>query len=234
MNLSTERLYVRTVLLVEDEPTLVETLTYRLEQEGLRVVTAGDGVSALRQVEVHSPDLILLDLMLPEMDGREVCRELRARRYHKPILMLTARGEEMDKVIGLEVGADDYITKPFGTSELIARVRAHLRRFERLVGEEASSVLSAGGVTLDRERREVRSGGEIVSLTPGEFELLSYLMTHPNQTLSRRELLEKVWGYPCGGDPSIVNVAVQRLREKLKPAGPISTIRGVGYLFEAE
>ena len=225
---------MRTVLLVEDELTLVETLSYRLEQEGFRVVTAGDGQTALRQVEVHSPDLILLDVMLPEMDGREVCRELRARRFDRPILMLTARSEEMDKVVGLEVGADDYITKPFGTSELIARVRAHLRRFERLVGSEESSLLSAGGVTLDRDRREVRSGGEMVCLTPGEFELLSYLMRHTNQTLSRRELLEKVWGYPGGGDASVVNVAVQRLREKLKPADPITTIRGVGYLFEAE
>ena len=224
---------MRTVLLVEDEPALVDSLCFRLEQEGLRVVTAGDGVTALRQAEIHSPDLILLDIMIPEMDGREVCRELRARRYQRPILMLTARSDEVDKVVGLEVGADDYITKPFGTAELMARIRAHLRRFERLSGSHVASLISAGGVTLDRDRREVKAGGELVSLTPGEFDLLMYLMTHPNQTVSRRRLLEDVWGYSSGGDSSVVNVAVQRLRDKLKPATPITTVRGVGYLFDA-
>lgn len=234
MKASPEVIEVKTVLLVEDEPSLVDSLTFSLEQEGFRVVTATDGLSALQRVEVHSPDLILLDVMLPQLGGREVCRELRARRYQRPILMLTARSEELDKVVGLELGADDYITKPFGTPELIARIRAHLRRYERLAATDSVPILSAGGLSLDRGRREVKSGVKLVSLTPGEFDLLSYLMQNPNRTVSRQQLLEEVWGYPCGGDPSVVNVAIQRLREKLKPADPITTVRGVGYLFNSQ
>lgn len=221
------------VLVVEDEEALVDSLTFCLQKEGLRVAHAWDGVQALEQVERLSPDLVLLDIMIPKLDGREVCRELRARQFHRPVLLLTARNSEMDKVVGLEVGADDYITKPFASSELIARIRAHLRRYSRLTETQSeSATLRVSGVTLDRDRREARAGDDQLPLSPLEFDLLSYLMSNPNRTLSRSELLDKVWGYEYGGDPSIVNVAIQRLRDKVQSALTISTVRGVGYLLD--
>ena len=221
------------ILLVEDEPGLVESLTFSLQQEGFSVESVDHGREALSRVEREPPDLILLDVMLKGSDGKEVCRELRARRYQRPILMLTAMDRELDKVVGLEVGADDYITKPFSTAELVARVRAHLRRCHRMQQQIPPGELSLGEVTLKLQSRELFVRGKPAALSPGEFDLLSYLMENHNHTVSRRELLEKVWGYECGGDPSIVNVAVQRLRSKLKPLNPIETVRGVGYLYRA-
>lgn len=223
------------VLLVEDEEALAESLSFNLQQEGFEVVVIGDGETALAQVEVMRPDLILLDVMVPKLDGRELCKELRARRYQQPILFLTARDSEMDKVVGLEVGADDYITKPFSTNELVARIRAHLRRFKRLSSESHDEhLLRSGTLSLDQLRREVKIQGKVVPLTPLEFDLLCYLLNNCDRTLNRRELLDKVWGYACGGDASVVNVAVQRLRDKVKEGVVITTVRGSGYRLDSQ
>lgn len=230
------------VLVVEDEPTLVETLTYNLVRQGYTVVAAMDGLSALDLARNEQPDIILLDVMLPGLDGIEVCRILR-QEMAVPIIMLTARDEEIDKVVGLEVGADDYITKPFSMRELMARVKANLRRV-RLTREEAeedepavqTDKLTSGDITVDLGRREVLLRGSPVTVTPREFELLAFLARNRGMVLSRDLILERVWGWEYAGGTRTVDVHIRGLREKLEddPAHPtrILTVRGAGYRLE--
>lgn len=230
------------VLVVEDERTLLETLAYNLTRQGYEVLTAADGPAALEVARRERPDLIVLDLMLPGIDGFEVCRVLR-REMNAPILMLTARADEVDRVVGLEVGADDYVTKPFGMRELMARVKALLRRV-RLIREELAAAeesapagrLTFGDLTLDLGRGEVRRGGETLHLKPREYDLLVFLARHRGMALSRDLILERVWGWDYGGGTRTVDVHVRWLRGKIEvdPARPkrIVTVRGVGYRFE--
>jgi DNA-binding response OmpR family regulator len=222
----------RTVLLVDDEPTLVATLKYNLEREGYRVLTAGDGGIALTMARSERPDLIVLDLMLPVMDGLEVCRTLR-REMTLPILMLTARSEEVDTVVGLELGADDYVTKPFGMRELLARVRALLRRVE---SQPESEVQVSGDLQIDLKRHEVVRNGERLDLKPKELDLLLFFVRNRGRAFTREQLLRDVWGYDFLGDSRTVDVHVRWLRQKIEvePATPIRlmTVRGVGYRFE--
>ena len=225
------------VLVVEDDRSIRESLAYSLQREGHTVLTAEDGVAGLRLAREDEPDLIVLDLMLPRMSGIDVCRIARSERP-VPIIMLTARDAEGDKVAGLNLGADDYMTKPFSMRELMARVNALLRR-DRLSREAAeptvahAPLLTAGAVTLDVLAHEVLHGGAVMALRPKEFALLEYLMRHPNQALSRGQILEAVWGYSYAGGTRTVDVHVRWLREKLEddPATPerILTVRGVGY-----
>ena len=214
------------ILVVDDEKNIVDIIKYNLKKEGYEVMTAGDGEEALRLNEEFKPDIILLDIMMPKLDGYAVCRKVR-EKYDTPIIMLTARAEEVDKVLGLELGADDYVTKPFGTRELMARVKANLRR--RNISEEASyestdkDVLSFGKLTIDLKRFEVKKDGSILDLTLREFELLKFLASQKTQVFSRETLLEKVWGYEYFGDVRTVDVTVRRLREKLEddPSKPV-------------
>jgi DNA-binding response OmpR family regulator len=221
---------------VEDDPTVADVVGRYLERDGYQVETLGDGAVALERALSEPPDLILLDVMLPGMDGLELCRRVRSRASI-PIIMLTARGQESDRVIGLDVGADDYVTKPFSPRELTARVRAVLRRPPAMHGEGSASVhdrLRAGDLDVDVPAREVRLAGEPMSLTAREFDLLAFFMAHPHRVFRREELLEHVWGYTFG-DTSTVTVHVRRLREKIEhdPAAPshIQTVWGVGYRF---
>jgi DNA-binding response OmpR family regulator len=222
----------KTVLVVDDEPTIVSTLRYNLEREGYRVFTAADGVEAISVARAERPDLILLDLMLPVVDGLEVCRVLR-REMSAPILMLTARSDEVDKVVGLEVGADDYVTKPFSTRELLARVRALLRRAGPANDRES---LESGDLRIDLKRREVLRGGVPLDVKPKEMELLIYLMRNRGRAFTREQLLQEVWGYDFYGDSRTVDVHMSWLRQKIEdePRKPVRllTIRGVGYRFE--
>ena len=222
----------KTVLLVDDEATLVATLRYNLEREGYRVVTASDGDKALTVARQERPDLVLLDLMLPGIDGFEVCRILR-RETSVPILMLTARAGEVDKVVGLELGADDYVTKPFSTRELLARVRALLRRTTSGSDEE---VIVSGDLRIDLKRREALLGDTALELKPKEMELLIYLMRHRGRAFTREQLLREVWGYDFYGDSRTVDVHVSWLRQKIEsaPGKPtrLLTVRGVGYRFD--
>ena len=234
---------VEKILIVEDELSLQETLAYNLKKQGYEVEVAGDGASALDCARNSKPDLILLDIMLPGMDGFEVCRRLRTE-MSTPVLMLTARDDEIDRVVGLEVGADDYLTKPFSMRELIARVKAMLRRV-RIIRDEINAlqrgsdqklVLAFDHVVIDIGRRELRVNNSIVNLKPKEFELLLYLIKHKNQVLSRDQILESVWGWEYIGDSRTVDVHVRWLREKIEvdPSNPkrIITARGAGYRFE--
>jgi DNA-binding response OmpR family regulator len=240
----------RKILVVDDESVLVETIAYNLEQAGYQVITAADGKSALQAAHRELPDLIILDIMLPEMDGLEVCRQLRreSSTATTPIMMLTARGEEIDKVVGLEVGADDYVTKPFGRRELLARVRALLRRadYVPLDGEKSEQEadnevprpnreLVAGLLRIDLAGRRVNCRGQELELQPKQFELLTYLVRNRGTVLTRDQVLHNVWGYDYAGDTRTVDVHVRWLREKLEedPANPrlIQTVRGVGYCF---
>jgi DNA-binding response OmpR family regulator len=222
----------KTVLVVDDEPTLVATLKYNLEREGYRVVSAGDGEKAITLARSERPDLMILDLMLPAVDGLEVCRILR-REMTLPILMLTARVGEVDKVVGLEIGADDYVTKPFSTRELLARIRALLRRTTTPADEE---VLVSGDLRIDMKRREVTRNDRPVELKPKEMELLIYFMRNKGRAFTREQLLREVWGYDFYGDSRTVDVHVSWLRQKIEEqAGKpvrILTVRGVGYRFE--
>jgi len=222
----------KTVLLVDDEPTLVATLKYNLEREGYRVITAADGEAALTAARAERPELIILDLMLPVMDGLEVCRILR-RETNQPILMLTARGEEVDKVVGLELGADDYVTKPFGMRELLARVRALLRR---TANSEPDEDFVSGDLTFDLKRREVRREGKVLDLKPKEMDLLLYFARNRGRAFSREQLLREVWGYDFFGDSRTVDVHISWLRQKIEPEphrpSRLVTVRGVGYRFE--
>lgn len=234
---------VEKILIVEDEISLQETLAYNLIKQGYEVVIAGDGPSALEIVKSSKPDLILLDIMLPGMDGFEVCRKLRSE-VSTPVLMLTARDDEIDRVVGLEVGADDYLTKPFSMRELIARVKAMLRRVKIIrdeinlinSGTEQRSFYEFDKIKIDLGRRELRVDNKIVNLKPKEFELLIYLIRHKNQVLSRDQILESVWGWEYIGDSRTVDVHVRWLREKIEedPSNPkrIITARGAGYRFE--
>ncbi|HYM83645.1 MAG TPA: response regulator transcription factor [Candidatus Dormibacteraeota bacterium] len=224
----------RTVLVVEDEPTLRETLADALESEGFEVVTAADGRQALAVFRAERPDLVLLDLMLPELSGIEVCRIIRAESG-VPIVMLTAKGSELDKVVGLEVGADDYVTKPFSLRELTARIRALFRRGERLGGEEEARVVDLGHVQADLAGHRLLRDGRTVPLKPKAFELLAFLIRHPGQVFTRDQLLEHVWGYDYAGETRTVDVHVHWLRSVIEddPGEPkyLHTVRGVGYVF---
>ena len=230
------------ILVVEDEPALQETLVYNLKKEGYTVEAVGDGREALDLARNLKPDLIVLDLMLPSLDGFEVTRILR-KEMTTPILMLTARDDEIDRVVGLEVGADDYLTKPFSMRELVARVKAQLRR-ARLIREELASQpsetpqekLTFGNLVLNQTRREVTLNGEPLQLKPKEYELLLFLAEHKGQMLSREFVLDRVWGWDYIGDSRTVDVHVRWLRQKIEPepARPerIITVRGGGYRFE--
>jgi len=224
------------ILIVEDDATISEIVVRYLEREGFSVSTAQDGRVGLETALADLPDLMVLDIMLPGLDGLEVCRRVRDTAPI-PIIMLTALGEETDRVMGLELGADDYVTKPFSPRELTARVKSVLRRAGgSLNGDtELTSPLTAGNIHVDVESREVQMDGEIVSLTAREFELLTHLMRHPRRVFTREELFEAVWGYTFG-DTSTVTVHVRRLREKLEsdPANPnmIKTVWGIGYRFD--
>ncbi len=226
---------MKKILVVDDEPTLVATLKYNLEREGYQVFTASDGEAGLSLARASHPDLILLDLMLPVLDGLEVCRILR-RETAVPILMLTAKVEEVDKVVGLELGADDYVTKPFSTRELLARVRALLRRAETAPAAEAE-LLTTGDLQVDLRRREASRDGRALALKPKEYELLLFLVRNRGRAFTREELLSRIWGYDFAGDSRTVDVHVRWLRQKIEeaPASPtrLITIRGVGYRFEA-
>jgi DNA-binding response OmpR family regulator len=232
------------VLVVEDDLTLRETLEYNLVRQGYEVHTAADGQTALDIARQEQPDLLVLDVMLPGLDGFEVCRILR-QEMSVPILMLTARDEEVDKVVGLEIGADDYMTKPFSMRELLARVKAQLRRV-RLTREEAMATggdvvegekVTVGDLTIDLARHEVLRGEEPLSLKPKEYELLVFLVRNRGLVLSRDLILERVWGWDYGGGSRTVDVHVRWLREKIEvdPSNPtrIVTVRGVGYRLEA-
>jgi DNA-binding response OmpR family regulator len=224
-----------TILLVDDEDSIQKLLTYPLEREGYRVLQARDGEEALTRFASERVDLVVLDIMLPKLDGLEVCKRLRAES-EVPIIMLTARDDELDKVLGLELGADDYITKPFSIREFRSRVRALLRRASvvRQVNE-GDELITAEGLSIDLSRRVVEVGGERVQLTYVEFELLRILASHPGRVYSRRMLLEALWGGADYREPRTIDVHVRHLREKLErdPAEPgyILTVRGVGYRF---
>ncbi len=227
----------QTILVVDDEPHIVELVKYNLLQEGYDVLTAHDGSEAVRRAKETHPDLIILDLMLPYVDGLEVCRQIR-KDSAVPILMLTAKDGELARVVGLEIGADDYVTKPFSPRELVARVRAILRRTTREAGPEIPGPLRGGRLTLDPETHEVTLDGRPVDLTAKEFELLHLVMSHPNRVFTRDFLLEHIWGYDYYGSTRTVDMHISRLREKIEddPASPtyIVTVRGVGYKFKAE
>jgi DNA-binding response OmpR family regulator len=232
------------ILVVEDEIALQETLAYNLKRQGYEVRSCGNGRDALGEARAFKPDLVLLDVMLPGMDGFEICRILRQENT-TPVLMLTARDDEIDRVVGLEVGADDYMTKPFSMRELMARVKAMLRRV-RMIREEvqagngapqpASQAMVFGSLVLDLSRREVRVDEQPVSLKPKEFELLVFLAQHRGQVLSREFILERVWGWNFIGDSRTVDVHVRWLREKIEaePSHPLRliTVRGAGYRFD--
>lgn len=220
------------ILIVEDEAPLAETVAYNLREEGYKVCIAGDGISALDMLKQEKPDLALLDVMLPGIDGLEVCRLIR-RESDMPVIMLTAKSREVDKVVGLEVGADDYITKPFGMMELIARVRAALRRSRGQ--SKTSDILSAHGLELDTSRHMVKICGNEVDLRPKEFELLYVLMSNRGRVMERSILLDRIWGEDEYIDAGTVDVHIRRLREKVEddPSKParVLTVRGIGYKF---
>ncbi|MGD6793894.1 response regulator YycF [Metabacillus indicus] len=222
------------ILVVDDEKPIADILQFNLKKEGYDVFCAYDGNEALEMVEEVHPDLILLDIMLPNKDGMEVCREVR-KKYEIPIIMLTAKDSEIDKVLGLELGADDYVTKPFSTRELLARVKANLRRLQALPPEQQSdkNEIEIGSLTIHPDAYVVSKRGETIELTHREFELLHYLAKHIGQVMTREHLLQTVWGYDYFGDVRTVDVTVRRLREKIEdnPSHPtwIVTRRGVGY-----
>ncbi|MBQ7985746.1 MAG: response regulator transcription factor [Clostridia bacterium] len=227
----------RCVLIIEDEQAIVDILKFNFQKEGYKVLEAMDGATGLELALSENPDLILLDVMLPKMDGFEVCKKIR-EKSSVPVIMLTAREEEVDKVLGLELGADDYMTKPFSIRELTARVKANLRRtsIDRAsVGQDNSSLITSGDLTINVERYEVSKYGKVIDITLREFELLKFLATQPERIFSRENLLENVWGYEYYGDVRTVDVTVRRLREKIEddPGMPryIITKRGVGYYF---
>jgi len=226
----------RTILVVEDETTLRETLADALEVEGFRVIAAADGRDALTRFRADKPDLILLDLMLPELSGIEVCRIIRAESG-VPIVMLTAKDSELDKVVGLELGADDYVTKPFSLRELSARIRALFRRSEQAAAPDAAgpAVVDLGRVQVDLAGHRLLRDGDALAIKPKAFELLAFLLRHPGQAFTRDQLLEHVWGYDYAGETRTVDVHVHWLRSTLEDdaAAPrfIHTVRGVGYVF---
>lgn len=231
----------RKILIVDDEKNIADIIAFNLKKEGYQVIKAGDGEEGVKMAMEENPDLILLDIMMPKMDGYEACKKIREKK-NTPIIMLTARAEELDKVLGLELGADDYVTKPFGVRELMARVKANLRK--TVYREEPAAVAEEkpvaegnfGRLDINAERYEVRKDGNPLDLTLREFELLKFLSERKGQVFSRETLLEKVWGYEYYGDVRTVDVTIRRLREKLEdtPGKPdfILTKRGVGYYFD--
>jgi two-component system alkaline phosphatase synthesis response regulator PhoP len=218
----------QSVLVVEDEASIASFVSLYLKNAGYDVRTASTGTEALAQVERQKPSLIVLDLMLPDIDGIEICRRIR-QKLDVPILMLTARDEDVDKIIGLEVGADDYMTKPFNPRELVARVKSILRRTAPARRERESEVIEHGDLVIDAGRREAKVGDREVQLAPKEFDLLWELLDHRGLVLTRDQLLERVWGYTFAGDTRTVDVHVRQLRRKLGDASPIVTVWGVGY-----
>ncbi|UVI35506.1 response regulator transcription factor [Brevibacterium spongiae] len=224
------------ILLVEDEDSFSDPLSYLLGKEGYEVTVADDGLKALAEFDRNGADLVLLDLMLPGASGTEVCRELRAKS-NVPIIMLTAKDSEIDKVVGLELGADDYVTKPYSSRELLARVRAVLRRNVETEDFEDESVLEAGGVRIDVERHVVSVRGEELSMPLKEFELLEILVRNSGRVMTRGQLIDRIWGEDYVGDTKTLDVHVKRLRAKVEenPSEPrlLTTVRGLGYKFEA-
>jgi len=225
------------ILIVDDEKNIVDILKFNLKKEGFTTIEAFDGEQAVELALSENPDLILLDVMLPKMDGFTVCRKLR-QSLTTPIIMLTAKEEEVDKVLGLELGADDYITKPFSQRELMARIKANIRRtaMEEVAATRAASIIQAKDLVIDCDRYEVKRDGKVIELTLREFELVKFLAMYPGQIFTRETLLEKVWGYEYYGDVRTVDVTVRRVREKLErdPSNCeyILTKRGVGYYFD--
>ncbi len=225
----------RTILVVDDEKPILEILKFNLEKEGFRVLGASDGEEGLVLALTKNPDLILLDIMLPKLDGFDVCKRIR-EKSNVPIIMITAREEEVDKVLGLELGADDYITKPFSVREVLARVRANMRRFASDAKEEAQDIIEAApDLIINTTKYEAIKNGVVLDLTLREYELLKFLVVQPNRIFSREALLSSVWGYEFYGDVRTVDVTVRRLREKVEDdsSNPryILTKRGVGYYF---
>ena len=223
------------ILIVEDEASFSEALEFLLGKEGFSVVTAENGAEALRKFDQGGIDLVLLDLMIPEVSGTEVCRQIRAKS-RVPIIMLTAKDSEVDKVVGLEIGADDYVTKPYSSRELMARIRAVLRRNSGEISEIEQGVMSVGPVRMDVERHQVFVKGISVSLPLKEFELLEFLMRNAGRVLTRMQLIDRVWGSDYVGDTKTLDVHIKRLRSKIEtdPANPtlIQTVRGLGYKME--
>ena len=235
----------KTILIVDDEQPIREILLYNLKKEGYNVIEASDGVTALNIALEQYPDLILLDIMLPKMDGLSVCKRIK-NSYNVPILMLTAKDSEIDKILGLELGADDYITKPFSVRELIARVKANLRKVENLAvarmdndnSKKKENKIIVNDLELDLDKFEVKIRGEIIDLTVREFEVIKFLASQPGQVVTRETLLEKVWGYEYYGDIRTVDVTVRRIREKIEKdtSSPkiLITKRGVGYYIASK
>ena len=240
---------VKTVLIVDDEQAIIDILVYNLEKEGYNVIEANDGITAVDVALEKRPDLILLDIMLPKMDGLTVCQRVKSV-VNIPIILLTAKDEEVDKIVGLELGADDYITKPFSVRELVARVKANIRKADATLGQQTNETTDAekpkvkskkiivGDLELDLDKFEVRVRGKIIDLTLREFEVLKFLASQPGQVTTREILLEKVWGYEYYGDIRTVDVTVRRIREKIETdtSAPkiLITKRGVGYYIAAE
>ena len=223
---------MRGILVVDDEANLRHTIAYALRQEGYLVLTADDGEGALQTFKANQPELVILDLMLPKLDGLEVCRRIR-RQSDVPILMLTARDSELDRVVGLEIGADDYLVKPFSMRELVARVRAMLRRATRVAEPPTADVLDLPGLRLDLPKRRVTADEREITLTAKEFDLLAYLAGRPGQVLSREQIVAAVWGVDFAGDPRTVDTHMKTLRERLGDDADhprwLETVRGVGY-----
>lgn len=232
------------ILIVDDEKSISDLLVYNLEKEGYKTITAIDGEEGVNLALSQNPDLILLDIMLPKMDGLTVCKKIRQSLSKTPIIMLSAKGEEIDKILGLEIGADDYMTKPFSIRELIARVKANLRKIEQNDQDIGSAIvrgnkIAVGDLKLDLDKFEVEVRGQTVTdLTRREFEVLRYLAQKPGQVVTREDLLEKVWGYEYYGDIRTVDVTIRRIREKIEKntANPkiLITKRGVGYYIESK
>lgn len=227
------------VLIVDDEQSIVTLLQYNLEQSGFEVVTALDGEDGINKIFSEQPDIVVLDLMLPKMDGVEVCKQVRSEKNQVPILMLTAKDDEFDKVLGLELGADDYMTKPFSPREVVARVKAILRRTKAAESEsfkKNAGEIKIGKLIIRPEHFEVLKNGEVLDLTPKEFELLIYLIERQGRVITREHMLNSVWNYEFAGDSRIVDVHISHLREKIEenPKQPqyIKTVRGLGYKLE--
>lgn len=224
------------ILVVDDESAILQTLRFNLERNGYAVITAGDGRTAVTLTNAERPDLVIMDIMLPVMDGIDACKEIR-RTSNVPIIMLTAKDQEIDKVLALELGADDYVTKPFSLHEFLARVKARLRRQNGTSENASSQAITVGEIVLDPSRQSLLVRGEEVTLAPKEFALLHVLMENRGRIITRQTLLDRVWGYDFEGEPQTISVHIRWLREKLEidPNAPhhIITVRGRGYMFEA-